>query len=307
MATLPEVYKKVKPSIVAFVQTVHRVADRSKEPVPKFPRIFGTGFVVDERGIIATNQHVVDAFSKVPTAPGEPPVLAVVFVKAEDHIKILPVRKIREMFIASFRHGENYSGPPSPDIALVKIAARNLPALELDSEIPSEGDEVATSGFPMGTRAFVSADGRLEQLTPTLQRGIVSAILPFPCPYPHGLVLNMMVQGGASGSPVFNTKTGKIGGAISGRRFDTTLSVTWPTNYSLAVPARYIQEILTHARGDAEFMSIDGIPTIEEIIATRSTKDIQKDSGFKFVPDAEIGPGNGQMETVPPDDTSAEA
>jgi len=304
MNKLAEVYARMKPSVVAFVQTVKPVADRAKEPLPKFPEIFGTGFVVDESGIVATNQHVVDAFAHAPTAPGEPPVVAVVFVKATDHMKIIPVEKIREMFIASFKPGSHYSGPPQPDIALVKIAARNLPALELDPDVPQEGDEVATAGFPLGTAAFVSQDRRLHQITPTLQRGIISAVLPFPCPNPHTLLLNMMVQGGASGSPVFNTESGKVVGAVFERRFDTTLfdplKVVWPTNYSLAVPARYIQDILTHARSNAEFMSTAGIPTIEEVIASRGTKNIQVDSGFKFAP------VDTQPETVPPDDPSAQ-
>src|SRR3989442_9580784 len=130
MATLSETYERIKLSIVAFVKTVNFVADRANEPMPLFPDIIGTGFVVDECGLVATNQHVVDAFKKVPRAEGVSPVVAVLMVPATGHMRILPVEIPRQMEITTFNPGENYSGPAKPDIALVKIAVRGLRGVE---------------------------------------------------------------------------------------------------------------------------------------------------------------------------------
>ena len=75
--------------------------------------------------------------------------------------------------------------PAGPDLAFVPVKARGLPAVALDGpEAIDEGTEVATAGFPMGTDALM-APGWIHQVTPTLQRGIISAVLPFPCPTPH--------------------------------------------------------------------------------------------------------------------------
>ncbi len=289
MGTLSETYKSVKPAVIAFVARISPTDDPAERP--KFPHIIGTAFVVDERGIVATNQHVVDAFAKAPTYPGEPPVAAVAFVDGPNYRKIIPVPKLREMVITEFDPGENYSGPERPDIALVKIGVRDLPALELETAEVSEGDEVATTGFPLGTMALISPDGRLEKMTPTLQRGIISAVLPFACPNPHTLMLNIMVQGGASGSPVFNTATGKVVGIICERRFDTTLPIPFPlpTNFSIAVPARHIHDILAYSRTQADFMSTEGIPTLEEL-KMRTARNIHKDSGFRYVPGVTVPP-----------------
>src|SRR3989338_4816553 len=65
--TLAEVFQIVQPSIVAF----------TPKYVPKnlpqdFPPIFGTGFIA-ANGLVATNDHVVRAFAKVPRPEGTPP------------------------------------------------------------------------------------------------------------------------------------------------------------------------------------------------------------------------------------------
>ena len=129
--------------------------------------------------------------------------------------------------------------PDPPDLpSIVPLSATGLPSLELAAGVVEEGMDAATAGFPMGTR-MLTAPGWLHQIGPTLQKGIVSAVLPFPCETPHAIALNIMVQGGASGSPVFDPSTGRVMGMISHGLYDILLddkaSYRVPINISWAV------------------------------------------------------------------------
>ena len=62
---LTDVIRKVSPAVVAFGS---RVFPSETNIAPGFPPILGTGFVVDERGMVLTNQHVIDEIEKIPTS-----------------------------------------------------------------------------------------------------------------------------------------------------------------------------------------------------------------------------------------------
>lgn len=61
---LAKTYAGVRRSIVAFAS---KVAVSTKAPA--FPTIIGTGFVVDSRGLVITNSHVVRALEQLPNHP----------------------------------------------------------------------------------------------------------------------------------------------------------------------------------------------------------------------------------------------
>lgn len=271
--SLRQIYKEVAPSIVAIVS---KTPDRDSK---SFPPIIGTGFVVDE-GIIATNDHVIHAVQQLasPTdvEKNEWPAQILVFhhVPNKGMYRIsIPIYGVftTDVFAAS---GVYYGPPDGPDLGFIHVNVRSLPKLRVhDGDALFEpGMRIASSGFTMGTD-LLEAPRYLHQLVPSLQEGIVSAVLPFPCENPHAVLANIMVQRGASGSPVFFSDKAEVVGVLYGRAFDssriptTPLSVPVPTNFSYFVPHQFLQRGLRMAKSMPEYVVTDDAPTFEEIIA----------------------------------------
>lgn len=245
---LRDSYRVVKRSIVAFCPKY--IAGKTAGGPPLFPPIIGTGFIVAESGIVCTNDHVVRAFKKAFRPPGLPDadwgVYALMLYMTEAGQLEIPLEVIGVGVVGEFKAGPAYYGPPKPDVAFVHVRARGLPALEISNEDHVvEGTELATAGYPMGTDAL-TAPGYVHQITPTLQRGIVSAVLPFECEKPHAFTINVMTQGGASGSPVFDPETGRVAGVLYAGLNDIGVTEAKdlyrvPTNISYVVPAHLLR------------------------------------------------------------------
>lgn len=207
MKSPSSIYKKIKPSVVAIVSKLSRN--------PDFPDIIGTGFIVDENGIILTNNHVIEAIKNLPRRKDDPnaipirvmffhniPKIGMVSIPLE--VEAFTTTKIEQKIL-----GNNY-GEDIPDIGAIYVKAKGLPFVSIDEKLSvDEGDEVLISGFPMGTETLRSA-GWIHQLSPILQKGIVSAILPFVCDSPHSIIVEAVTHGGSSGSPIFNIRSGKV-------------------------------------------------------------------------------------------------
>jgi hypothetical protein len=199
------------------------------------------------------------------------------------HLEVIGVFSVGE-----FQHGEIYYGPPKPDIAFIHIKMKGLPIVNIryNAKDIVEGQEIATAGFPMGTHTL-TAPGYLHQITPTLQKGIISAVLPFQCEAPHSLMINVMVQGGASGSPVFLADTGDVIGVLYAGLEDikSTISLSQsdkrnldpsthshlfktPTNISYVVPAHYIEKMLDLIMNAENFKFPEDTPYFEKYMKT---------------------------------------
>jgi len=290
---LIESYKKIKPTIVAFVPKFHPVYNPNETP-PEFPPIFGTGFLVDE-GIVVTNDHVVKIIPKLPKPPDCPPDIWPVecllwYFIPEKGLATISLEVIGVFGITKMETGDAYYGPLKPDFAFVHVKMKGLPKANIKYDLKEikEGQEIATAGFPMGTETLM-APGYLHQLTPTLQKGIISAVLPFECELPHAIMINVMVQGGASGSPVFLPNTGDVIGVLYASLEETRKTKSGlpnnirtnagkmepsihshflpaPTNISYVVPAHYIEKMLQQIKEDSNMELPDNTLTLEEYI-----------------------------------------
>lgn len=240
-------YKLIKPSVVAICGKI--------SSNPQFPDIIGTGVIVDESGLILTNSHVVKAISRLPrskTAPPEEwPAFCFLFnFIPEKGMATIPLDIVGVAGIEAYSANNNYGD--LPDIGFIRVNVTNLPCAKIAEKfVLEEGEEIGIAGFPMGTNTL-RAPGWIHQFGPTLKVAHVGATLPFVCDNPHAILIDSIMQGGNSGSPVFN-ESGEIVAILYGGLNDIQqikiplkdgkmggLRYTVPTNISYAVPSQII-------------------------------------------------------------------
>jgi S1-C subfamily serine protease len=227
--SLVDTFEIVRPSIIAFGSKL--VRSRDTKP-PAFPEIIGTGFVVDARGIVMTNRHVAEALQTLPTNC----TMAIVFPKGEkDEVGSIQSLLFRDIvaynLLEKFESKTPFYGELLPDVAFVQMDLMGVTPLEFDDTeyVLSAGREIATAGFAMGTGPLVR-QSRVVQLMPFLRRGVISSLYPFRGPHPHGFTIDIMTQGGESGSPVFLPDTGKVVGMIYGGYDGTNVTIAIPSS-----------------------------------------------------------------------------
>lgn len=212
-------------------------------------RVIGTGFIVHPSGWIISNRHVLEPllYKNNDEIRIRPNAAVMLFVKANPSQNFIGVAgvipaKISELAfppneielnpkMGSIKYKDlepiHVLSPEEPDIGVCKIEPSILPpevhpltAVEIVNSVGyEEGTNIGIIGFPQGLSISPSiSEISSLQLTPLLQVGIISAVLPFSgIPKPTNYVLDLFVNPGSSGSPLF-TKNGKVIGVVYATR-----------------------------------------------------------------------------------------
>lgn len=275
---LADIYPDIRSSIVAFVPKYPALYNPQLGEQDYLSCIIGTGFIVGDSAI-ATNKHVIDECKKLPKPDddeNEYPFRVLYYVKKESNITGCFFSVCRTGFMRDVGRFGHYYAPEVPDIALVVVACTGLMkhALKCDSVAVSAGTEIATAGYPMGS-ALLASGGTLDRFGPVLQRGIVSAVCPVWDVDPHAYIIDIMIQGGASGSPVFRINDGRVIGVVNALRRepvvatgrDLELTVHLPTNFGYVVPATLLCQLME--KGEKELLGSvpENASSLDELIA----------------------------------------
>jgi serine protease Do len=176
LTSFRDVVKKVLPAVVSIESKAKPKPRRGDEPAEEAAN-FGSGFLVDAKGVVLTCAHVVEGSEQV-------------------EVTLRDGRKFQSKEIKS---------DPKTDLAIVRIEAKNaLPFLELgDSNAMEIGDRVLAVGAPFGltgsvTAGIISAKDRSLRLNQ----------------YEDFLQTDAAINPGNSGGPLINLE-GKVIGVNS--------------------------------------------------------------------------------------------
>ena len=204
-ASFADLAARVSPSVV-FVRTnqTHRYGSRRV-----LGRGLGSGFIIDPDGLILTNHHVVENAARIDVVVGKD-------------------RRFRAQVVGN---------DPPTDIAVLKIEARDLPALPLgDSNAIRVGDWVLAIGNPFGlantvSAGIISAKDRTTEDVPGLD----------PQGFYSFLQTDASINPGNSGGPLLDLAGNVVG-------VNTAINVQ-ANKIGYAIPVNMIRELLPRLVG----------------------------------------------------------
>jgi Trypsin-like peptidase domain len=158
--TLVKTYQAVAPSVVAFIS---KFGKSQPGLTPLAPAIFGTGFLVHEDGIVATNRHVAEVFETIPKNPltganayaallGDYEGTAEQERDADLSFRMMVVDVFGYSTIGGNSQQAGWYGEPNPDIAFVQLEMKQTPFLKLANSdfYIQPGTAIRNRGFPDG-------------------------------------------------------------------------------------------------------------------------------------------------------------
>lgn len=204
-ASFAELAERAAPSVV-FVRTnqTHRYGSRRV-----LGRGLGSGFVIDPDGLILTNHHVVENAARIDVVIGKE-------------------RRYRATIVGS---------DPPTDLAVLRIDARDLPALPLgDSNSVRVGDWVLAIGNPFGlantvSAGIISAKDRTTEDVPGLD----------PQGFYNFLQTDASINPGNSGGPLLDLAGNVVG-------INTAINVQ-AHKIGYAIPVNMVRELLPRLIG----------------------------------------------------------
>lgn len=230
---LIETIERVKPSIVV-------VGTYKKTDSPQFV-MRGSGFVIGDGSLIATNAHVA-AENNAPDGP------------------VLAVQGRLPSGDTLLRRAKAVATDREHDLAILRVEGPPLPALKLrNSDNIREGQTIAFTGFPIG--------GALG-FSPVTHRGMIAAITPIVLPGNNAQQLNEKVirrlksgtfnifqldataYPGNSGSAVFDPDSGEVIGIINMVFVKGTKEsvLSHPSGITYAIPSKHLAELIRSIR-----------------------------------------------------------
>lgn len=239
----PRSHAQASPTIARVKLSVVAVGTYQATRVPQF-RFHGTGFVVGDGTLLATNAHVLPPVLE----PGaDPEVLVAMLPTAE------PSRPER-------RRLSRLASDPQHDLAVARLDGAPLPPLKLrDSSSVREGDQLLFTGFPIGA---------VLGLFPATHGAMVAAIAPVAIPAASGqrldatvirrlrdeafpvLQLDATAYPGNSGSPLYDPASGEVVGILNMVFVKSTKesALTQPSGISYAIPSRFLSDLLARVK-----------------------------------------------------------
>lgn len=181
--------------------------------------IVGSGFLFDSAGYVMTAGHVLvkcQNLQKQYKEQGEKtPIVAYISnINNKNQFILTPINFEK----ISIEHLET-SMPQSPapknmDIGYGKLSGKhNLPYLEVEPSKNEITDEILMCGYPGGDQTFslTRSDDFGMRVSPVLQFGRISGFMAHDTdPTPYGIQTDIIGNDGSSGSPIINTKDGKV-------------------------------------------------------------------------------------------------
>jgi len=219
-----EVVEKVSRSVVN-INTVRLLHDFYYQVVPV--QGMGSGVIIDPKGYIITNNHVIEGAEKID-----------VTVASEE---VLP--------------GKVVGTCVSDDIAIIKVDGENLPTAELgDSDKLRVGQTVFAIGNPFGL-----AGG------PTVTKGVISAVKR-SIRSERGLIENLVqtdasINPGNSGGPLVDVQGRVVAINTAIVPFAQGIGFAIPVNSA----KRCATEIITHGRVIRPWLGVSGLSLTPEI------------------------------------------
>ena len=240
------------PSVV-LIRTEFDLLDAAGQTTTSEARV-GTGFIINQSGLIVTNRHVILDWEYNPPTPG----ITGRITKIE---AILPGHTFEDAASA-----ELYKlGPDkSVDVAILKIGAPSERFARVEPEIArtNPGDEVVVIGYPLGLDLLQWTKDTTAG--PSLSTGIVSRV-------GHDFIqLNLRAYHGNSGGPVINRKGEVIGILTANYSAAHDIALCTPISAALALVNSEMQ-----TRGN-----LHGRPSARAALLAKPQREVLAEAGF---------------------------
>jgi S1-C subfamily serine protease len=202
----------------------------------------GTGFVVGDGLLVATNNHVLPKMINNERSE----TIAIAIPAPGNTAQVRPARRV--------------ASDAGTDLAVLRIEGAPLPALTLgDAQAVREGEFYLFTGFPIGS---------VLGLFPVTHQTMIAAVTPIVIPAARAdqldaravrrlsagpfsvFQLDGTAYPGSSGSPVYDPASGAVIGIVNSVFVKGTKesALTQPSGITYAIPAQRLKEMLDHIR-----------------------------------------------------------